>query len=238
MARGVTLVSKVSADLRQALSRGVYAPGDRLPTEAELAANYRVSRPTVRAALRELEARALVRTQHGVGTFVSDRPAIRAGLERMESISDSIRAQGREPGMEYQSRVVRPLLPEELEKMRLPAGSEALEVRRSVLADGEVVAYSYDLMPIGIFPDEMDPQELTGSLFEFLRERLSLYPHRSIAEIHAVSSDRIGWGAGAGQSDLYVLLDQLHYEASGRLLLYSRTYFIEGKYAFTIMRSS
>lgn len=238
MARGGTLVSKVSADLKHALSHGVYAPGDRLPTETELAARYSVSRPTVRAALRELETLSLVRTQHGVGTFVNDRPAIRAGLERMDSISDSIRSQGREPGMEYQSRVIRPLLPDELEKMRLPAGSEALEVRRSVLADGEVVAYSYDLMPLGVFPQGHDPEELEGSIFEFFRTQLGLYPHRGIAEIHAVSSDRIGWGPEAGRNDLYVLLDQLHYEESGRLLLYSRTYFLEGKYAFTIVRSN
>ncbi len=238
MARGGTLVSKVSADLRHALSQGVYAPKDRLPTEAELAERYGVSRPTVRAALRELEALSLVRTQHGVGTFVCDRPAIRAGLERMDSISDSIRAQGREPGMEYQSRVVRPLLPDELEKMRMPAGGEALELRRSVLADGEVVAYSYDLVPLDVFPEDHDPTELEGSLFEYFRTRLGLYPHRGIAEIHAVSSDLIGWGPDSGNEDLYVLLDQLHYEESGRLLLYSRTYFLEGKYAFTIVRSN
>lgn len=238
MASGVTLVSKVSTDLQLALSRGEYEPGDRLPTETDLASRYGVSRPTLRAALRELEARSLVRTQHGVGTFVSDNRAIHAGLERMDSISDSIRAQGREPGMEYQSRVVRALLPDELEKMDLPAGSEALEMRRSILADGEVVAYSYDLMPIGVFPEGMDPDELTGSIFQFLRERLELNPHRGIAEIHAVTSDRIGWGADAEQHELYVLLDQLHYAESDQLLLYSRTYFIEGRYAFTVVRSN
>ena len=140
--------------------------------------------------------------------------------------------------MEYQSRVVRPLLPDELEKMRMPAGGEALELRRSVLADGEVVAYSYDLVPLDVFPEGHDPTELEGSLFEYFRTRLGLYPYRGIAEIHAVSSDLIGWGPDSGNEDLYVLLDQLHYEESGRLLLYSRTYFLEGKYAFTIVRSN
>lgn len=238
MARGRTLVSKVSADLRQALAQGEYQPGQRLPTEADLAVRYAVSRPTVRAALRELEALSLVRTQHGVGTFVADRPAIRAGLERMDSITDSIRAQGREPGIEYQSLIVRPLLPDELQKMHLPAGSEAVEVRRTILADGEIVAYSYDLIPVELFGVDHDPLRLEGSLFEYFRTRLGLYPHRGIAEIHAVSSDRIGWGADVGKDALYVLLDQLHYDDHDRLLLYSRTYFLEGKYAFTIVRSN
>lgn len=238
MARGATLVSKVASDLRQALSQGTYLPGDRLPTEAELADQYGVSRPTLRSALRELEARSLVRTQHGVGTFVTERPAIQAGLERLESITDSIRAMGRVPGMEYRSRVIRPLLPDELAKMGLPSESRALELRRSVLADGEVVAYSYDLMPIGVFPEDLDPAELTGSIFRFLRDRLGVYASRAIAEVHAVDSEHIGWGQDAGRHSLFVLLDQLHYDASDRLLVYSRTYFIEGKYAFSIVRTS
>ncbi|MEU1164196.1 GntR family transcriptional regulator [Streptomyces sp. NPDC005921] len=238
MARGATLVSKVSTDLRRAISLGEYAPGDRLPIEADLASTYGVSRATVRAALRQLEATSLVRTQHGVGTFVADTPAVRAGLERLDSISGSIRASGREAGMVYRSRTVRPLLPDEAAKMGLSAESSALEVRRSILADGEVVAYSYDLLPMSLLPEDFPLEELDGSIFTFLRERLDIIPERAIAEIHAVSSQHIGWGPDASSNSLYVLLDQLHYGAGDRLLLYSRTYFIEGRYAFTIVRST
>ena len=95
MARQGSRVSHVADSLRRALDLGEYLPGDRLPTETQLAAQYGVSRPTVRAALRELEATSLVRTQHGVGSFAAERPTIRAGLERLDSITDSIRATGR-----------------------------------------------------------------------------------------------------------------------------------------------
>ena len=236
MARGETLVSKVSLDLRTAIANGSYVPGDRLPTEGELTTQYGVSRATIRSALRQLEARGLVKTQHGVGSFVANHPAVRAGLERLDSITDSIRADGHEPGMEYQSRTIRHLLPDEAARMGMPGDSRALELRRSILADGEVVAYSYDLLPIGVFPEDMDPEELTGSIFAFLRGRLSIFPERGIAEIHAVASQYIGWGPEGEQDALYVLLDQLHYDADDRILLYSRTYFIEGRYAFTIVR--
>lgn len=236
MARSATLVSKVATDLRQAISLGEYAPGDRLPIEAELAKRYGVSRTTVRSALRQLEANSLVRTQHGVGTFVADSPAVRAGLERLDSITDSIRASGRAAGMVYRSRTVRSLLPDEAAKMGLSAESTALELRRSILADGEVVAYSYDLMPMSLLPEDMSPEELDGSIFTFLRERLDIIPERAVAEVHAVASQHIGWGPEAAYNSLYVLLDQLHY-GTDRLLIYSRTYFIEGRYAFTIVRS-
>ena len=139
--------------------------------------------------------------------------------------------------MEYKSRVIRPLMPEEAAKLGLPGNALALELRRSILADGEVVAYSYDLMPIGIFPEGADPDELDGSIFTFLKEKLSLVPHHGVAEVHAVHSDHIGWETTASHSSLYVLLDQLHYDQDHRPLLYSRTYFIEGRYAFTIIRN-
>lgn len=231
-----TLVSRVSEDLRSRLAAGDPPPGGRLPTESELSTEFRVSRPTVRAALRELEALGLVRTQHGVGTFVTEPPAVRAGLERLDSITESIRATGHEPGMTYVSRIVRPVLPEEAATMGVPGDTVALEVRRTILADGEVVAYSYDLMPIDIFPPGFDPAELDGSIFGFFRKRLGVTPDHALGDVHAVTSNHVGWGSEAATHNLFVLLVQRHYDKADRLLLYSRTYFIEGRYSFTIVR--
>lgn len=238
MARPTSLVSQVSQSLRNALARAEYAAGERLPTETLLAEQFGVSRPTVRAALRELETKGLVRTQHGVGSFVTDRPLITAGLERLDSISESIRAMGREPGMVYESRTLRPLLPDEIERMGLSNGAKAVEARRSLLADGEVVAYSYDLIPLGIWPERRNPEELTGSIFHFLADDLGHRADHSIAEIHAISSAHIGWGPEATDHTLFLLLDQLHYSPSNTLLLYSRTYFIEGRYTFSMLRQA
>ncbi|MCW2289742.1 GntR family transcriptional regulator [Leucobacter luti] len=238
MARPGSRVALVADGLRDAIRSEEFCEGARLPTEAQIATRFGVSRPTVRAALRELETIALVHTQHGVGTFVTERPAITAGLERLDSITESIRSTGREPGMVYKGRVIRPLLPDEAEKLGLSGDAHALELRRTILADGEVVAYSYDLMPLGVFPEGADPEMVDGSLFSYLRDDRDLHPHYAVAEVHAVQSDGIGWDvAGGGRTALYVLLDQVHFERSGRPLLYSRTYFLEGRYAFTIRRA-
>jgi GntR family transcriptional regulator len=231
-----TLVSRISEDLRSRLAAGDPPPGARLPTESELSAEFRVSRPTVRAALRELETLGLVRTQHGVGTFVTDPPAVRAGLERLDSITESIRATGHEPGMVYVSRVVRPVLPEEAATMGVPGDTVALEVRRTILSDGAVVAYSYDLMPFDIFPAGFDATEMDGSIFGFFRKRLGVVPDHAVGDVHAVTSNHVGWGSEAATHNLFVLLVQRHYDKADKLLLYSRTYFIEGRYSFTIVR--
>lgn len=236
MARRSTLASRVAQDLRSEIAAGEYGAGDRLPTEHALSARFEVSRPTVRAALQELEGLGLVRTRHGVGTFVVEQPAVTAGLERLESMTDAIRNQGREPGMIYASRLRRRVVPEEASRMGVAVHTEVLELRRSILADGEVVAYSYDLIPWSIFPSDFDPEELTGSIFHFMRTRLGIEPASAAAEVHAVHSEHVGWGPEAAAHTLFVLLNQLHHDTTGRLIAYSRTYFIEGRYSFVMYR--
>jgi GntR family transcriptional repressor for pyruvate dehydrogenase complex len=51
---------------------GVLRDGDRLPGERDLAQSLDVSRPILREALKELEARNLLISHHGGGTFVAD----------------------------------------------------------------------------------------------------------------------------------------------------------------------
>lgn len=63
-------VSGIAAQLRQAIIEGVYATGDRLPAERDIAKSLGASRTTVRNALRMLEESELVRRKVGSGTFV------------------------------------------------------------------------------------------------------------------------------------------------------------------------
>jgi GntR family transcriptional repressor for pyruvate dehydrogenase complex len=51
---------------------GVLSSGDRLPAERDLADQLAISRPVLREALKELEARGLIESRHGGGTFVAD----------------------------------------------------------------------------------------------------------------------------------------------------------------------
>ena len=64
----------VIAQIRRAILAGEVRPGDRLPTERELAQQFGVSRVTVRDALRALEANGLVRVKVGGqgGPFVAE----------------------------------------------------------------------------------------------------------------------------------------------------------------------
>ncbi|QGK70440.1 UTRA domain-containing protein [Allosaccharopolyspora coralli] len=68
-----TAYVKLARELRTAILRHDFPDGVRLPTEAELAESYRVSRQTVRRAFQDLVAEGMVYRVPGRGTFAAPR---------------------------------------------------------------------------------------------------------------------------------------------------------------------
>ncbi len=71
------LYQQLAATLRAEINSGDLAPGDRVPTEAELSERYSTSRNTVRLALNLLRNEGLLTSQQGRGTFVRTNPPVR-----------------------------------------------------------------------------------------------------------------------------------------------------------------
>ncbi|EJL27190.1 transcriptional regulator [Caulobacter sp. AP07] len=63
---------------------GPYVLGQRLPSERDLAEDYKVSRPTIREAMIILEARGLVEARHGAGVYVADAPRPEVSAPELE----------------------------------------------------------------------------------------------------------------------------------------------------------
>jgi DNA-binding GntR family transcriptional regulator len=73
-AAGMAVWQQLRADILDRIENGSLSPGDALPPETALAEAYRVSRLTVRRALADLARIGVVRTEHGVGSFVASQP--------------------------------------------------------------------------------------------------------------------------------------------------------------------
>ncbi|MFF4983790.1 GntR family transcriptional regulator [Streptomyces sp. NPDC001046] len=75
---------RIADDLKSAIESGRYAPGDRLPGEGTLAAQYEVAVLTARQALKILRIEGLVETKKGAGARVIEfRPIRRHGIQRL-----------------------------------------------------------------------------------------------------------------------------------------------------------
>ena len=68
------LSDRLALRLSEQIASGALCPGDRLPTEQQLAAAHGVSRTVVREAVHQLKSRALVRSRQGSGVYVAAPP--------------------------------------------------------------------------------------------------------------------------------------------------------------------
>lgn len=66
----LVLYQEVAAQIEQAIMRGKWVPGQKLPALAELAAHFQVSRAVIREACTVLVGAGLVELRHGDGTYV------------------------------------------------------------------------------------------------------------------------------------------------------------------------
>ncbi len=231
------LPARLADRLRQRIAEGDWEPGHRLPSEQDLAAEYGVSRPTVRSAVARLVDSGMLRVRHGSGTFVTThRGGIQAGLQELRSTTRIIAEQGYSCEVVYRSREVRPATAEEAERLDGEPGMPVIAIDRSFLADDEVVAFEHDLIDAAVLPDGVGATGITGSVFEFL-EPLGLLPVQAVAHVRAVYDETVGWGARRPEQPLYVCLDQVHYLADGRPVSWSQAFFVESKFEFTLMRS-
>ncbi len=84
------LNDRIRLEILRVLQTRELSPGDRLPSERELAASLRVSRPSVREAVRSLQAEGKLVVKHGQGVYVAE-PAMQKNLrESMARLDHSL----------------------------------------------------------------------------------------------------------------------------------------------------
>ncbi len=66
------LHEEIALMIQKKILRGDIAPGEKMPTERELAETLDVNRSTIREALRKLEIQDLVEIRHGDGVYVQN----------------------------------------------------------------------------------------------------------------------------------------------------------------------
>jgi GntR family transcriptional regulator len=227
--------------LRMLIAQGLLRPGEKLPSEPELAARLGISRPTLRSAIAELIAGLVLERRRGVGTFVrAATPLLQHGLERLIGTGDSIRALGMKPGIaELEITHSRP--PEDIAtRLRLTSMESCVHIRRLRTADAQPVMLCEEWVPEGVLPDPtiLDDLGEHESLYERFTQiglsiRLattSIVPHMPDSELHRK--------LGLVGRDPILVLRQLHFAASNseNPVLYSANHYNSEKIEMTAVR--
>src|SRR5947207_9605270 len=176
---GATVYGQIEDWLAEAIGAGRLAPGDRMPSEQDLAAWFGVSRMTLRQALAKLARRGLVTRAVGRqgGTFVAERK-LEQDRTTLAGFSEQLRRHGMQPGARVLFATQRPAGPVSAAALGLREGDPVHDVRRVRLGDGRPIVLEQSLFPAAVFPGLL-PCRLDGSLYEPLEARDGQRPPRA-----------------------------------------------------------
>ncbi|MFT0859425.1 phosphonate metabolism transcriptional regulator PhnF [Ancylobacter sp. G4_0304] len=132
---GVALWKQIAERIEADIAEGRLPPGQRLPTEMELAERFGVNRHTLRRALAMLAELGLIEATPGRGTFVKE-PPLRYPIAARTRFSEIVSSEGRAPGGRVISSRVEPASPEVAQALRLAAGAQVLRLDMVREADG------------------------------------------------------------------------------------------------------
>lgn len=206
-------------------------PGTLIPTERSLAAEFDVSRTTVRQALAELTVEGrLVRVQ-GKGTFAAE-PKVAQRLQ-LSSYTEDMRAQGRTPSSRLLSVTEEPADAELARLLDMSIGSKVLRMRRLRLADGEPMAIETTHLSLTRFRGLRRHVSEDGSLYQVLGEKYGVrmgHAEETIETALAAPAEADLLGADVGLPML--LLSRHSFDTNGEPVEWVRSLYRGDRYKF------
>ncbi len=174
------------ADLvRDQVADGELAPGDALPSEADLCRRHGVSRTAVRQALDALVDEGLVVKERGRGSFVRQRPLAGLVVQEMRGLVEEMALHGQE----VTTRVVRleraPLPPDAAALLHQPMGSKGIRIDRVRSVDGEPLATTRTWLASPRLDAVLDADLTDRSLYDHLAAEHGIRPVGGYRKVQA-----------------------------------------------------
>ena len=229
-----SLRHSLAQELRTRIRAGEWRPGERIPSEPELARQETVSRSSMRAAITLLEEEGYVNRKHGSGTYVTHRPALPSDLGRNFGVSSMIAATGLEPGTEEESWGPEPAPARVAEALGVEEG-ELVSVLRRVRTAGDrrVVDVTDWCRTDHIAPEDLSP---IGSIYAALAER-GLTVDYGVAELTPWNADReVAHRLAVPSGTMLLTIDQIDRTTDGVAVLVSREHHLADAFTFTLVR--
>lgn len=199
------LYVRIAMSLKSRILAGHYAPGERLPSEDDLARDMAASRSTIRQALADLRRAGYVTSRRGSGSYVADAlpieplsprsgPVYTGFLDDLDNEAHHVRELGRTQQTLAADEATAALL-------RIPIGAPVVRYRATRLRDGVPYGVATDVIPLDIAdrittdvlassPTIVDALSLAGSRVAESLQRLEP------AILNAADAERCGLSAG------------------------------------------
>jgi GntR family transcriptional regulator len=228
--RFVEVRGEVLTDLAES-----YQPGDRLPSEPDLANAYGVSRPTIREVLRSLEGDGLVRRVHGVGTFVTQVPAtVSSRFDLDLGVTEAVAAAHQQLGV-HLLRASLETAPDAIaERLELTGERTVLWIERVITVNDIAGAHAIDAIPAAVAEDRGYEG---GSVYRFLEDRCGIELVGGLAEVAAVAADdTLAPLLGVEPGTPLLRIDQVERSTADRPVLHSTEHYVPTVLSLSVRR--
>jgi GntR family transcriptional regulator len=175
---GITYYRQVADIIIARIYKGIYSPGEQLPTGRELSHEFDCNRHTIRRALDLVEAEKLIARHQGRGTFVLENlPRTSPKIQFALGLIDISRQLGTRPNAQVLNVVVQPA-----EKfapvLGIPEHDKVIHIHRLRLLDGDPIIVEYIYIPLQLAANLMD-FDLSQSLRQLMQTEFQLQIIRS-----------------------------------------------------------
>ena len=212
----VPLHARIRDELRGLITRGVFAPRQRLDSEAQLMKRYGVSRITVRQALQTLEQQGLIVKVAGKGSFVApERPS--QDLTQLQGLAEAMAPLGHV----IRNRVlaVRHERADEgvAKRLGLSVGEPVVHLRRVRMVDGEPLSLDLTWLPAAEGERVAQGDLVRRDVFALLEEELGFPLGHADLSIDAVVADAdLADELGVTVGHPLLRIERLTHTATGR----------------------
>lgn len=152
---GGTLYQRIRGQIEDLIRSGAWAPGRKVPSEAELMAQFDCSRMTVNKAMSALAEEGLIVRRRRAGSFVA-RPRVHSTVLDIPDIQAEIVARGETYRFELLDRRRRQAKTGDVEELALAAGGDLLALRGLHVAGDRPFALEDRLVSLTAVPQAAD----------------------------------------------------------------------------------
>lgn len=175
--------------LRSEIGRGAFRAGEQLPTEKALMATYRVSRHTVREAIRDLVGEGLARIDRGRGTFVTP-PRIEQELISLTGFVEDMLSLGRRPDARVLGVAQVAAPPGVAARLGLGERDPVVRIERTRLADGQPISFDLTFLPAALGEKIVREDLRIYPIFSLLEDQVGVVLDRAEYYLEARAADR------------------------------------------------
>lgn len=221
--------------IKEKINQGIFQERELLPSEFHLSQQLQTSRYKIRKALEVLIEQNIITNKPGFGFYVNPKPLFFSGIEELNSVTETIKKSGRQPGSQYLSIDVVEPTKEDLENFHPLKLEKLIRIERIRTADNFPVVFNIDKIPNNLIPLEYIDSE--QSMFQLMEKYSKKRISHAVAQIEPIGfHERIYDILHYDPDKSLLLLKQMHYTEDDQPVLHSVNYYRPDMFSFHVVR--